>query len=99
MEHLNHQLKKSKSKHTEMEYLNRIFKVKNSLLKLKKDFKELKDVWSCKMPKLYYKPDPRNYYERYRSTKEPRKTKKQTCAKKSERLHNQIIKPQKKKNE
>ena len=63
-----------------MEYLNRILNVKNSLLKFKKDFKELKqleDVWSFKMPRCYYKPDPRNYYEGYRSIKEPRKNKKQ----------------------
>ena len=51
-----HLLQKNKSEHTEMEYLNiiqkkykskykknRIRKVKNSLLKLEKDFKELKE--------------------------------------------------------
>ena len=61
-----------------MEYFNRILNANNSLLKFEKDFKELKqlqDVWSLKMPRCFYKPDPRNYYEGYRSIKEPRKTK------------------------
>ena len=58
-----------------MKYLNIIFNVKNNLLKTEKHFKELKDVWSFKMPKGYYTPDPRKYYAGYGIIKEPRETK------------------------
>ena len=69
---------------------NEILKVKNSLLKMEKDFKQLKqrekygmqklkeledNVRSFKIPKRYYISNPRNHYEEFRGEIEPRKPK------------------------
>ena len=67
-----------------MKYLNRILKVKNSLLRFEnfflKGLKELdEDVWIFKMLKCCYKPDPRNYYEGYRSVKDQQNQKINLC--------------------
>lgn len=70
MEHLHHQWKKSKSEHRVMEYLNRMLKVKNSIFKTGKRLKDVKRVRrSFKMPKRYYTPYLRIYYEGYGSIK------------------------------
>ena len=53
-----------------MEYLNRMLKEKNSIFKTEKRLKDVKRVRrSFKMPKLYYTPYLRIYYEGYGSIK------------------------------
>lgn len=70
---------------------NEILKVKNSFLKVEKDFKQLKqrekygmqklkeledNVRSFKIPKFYYISNPRNHYEMFRGKKRTKKSKK-----------------------